>query len=73
MNFTRTAFVAALATIVLAAAPFDAARAQFGGAPGQKPPCYDDFIPLRAAVERVGRDGDAVRCRVPACLKLDRI
>jgi hypothetical protein len=50
MSLHRILFV----TAVLAAVPFGAAQAQFGAAQGQKPPCFDDFMPLRAAVEKAG-------------------
>ncbi len=42
------------AATVLAVVPFGAAQAQFGATQGQKPPCFDDFMPLRAAVEKAG-------------------
>jgi hypothetical protein len=49
MRLHRVLFVAA----VLGAVPLGAAQAQFS-TPGQKPPCFDDFMPLRQAVEKAG-------------------
>lgn len=50
MSLHRVLFAAA----VMVAIPLGAAQAQFGGAQGQKPPCFDDFMPLREAVEKAG-------------------